>query len=289
MERDDSKNSITPLHIDNGDEHKPRKLSNNVSWEGSMLVISMVHDKDETDEEEDEHSTRNFIIGTLFWTFGVLSRTCGHTIIKILTIRSPYVTPNDSLLFMGLMNVPFSFAYGIKNKHNLNLFSYPKSIVAVVLIRAMFGLFSNFFINASLGLIPLSKMVFILSLTPITSAILAGIFLKERITWPTIACIFGTVFGIYLLTLNQEEGGSNKNSITGYILMWTAIWLWGGIFIMIRYMNLYNVPVSVNSGTLGCFFIIQAIIAYFWKDGLINIWKYTFVDFILLWGKIQHD
>mmetsp|Transcript_28363 Transcript_28363/g.25077 ORF Transcript_28363/g.25077 Transcript_28363/m.25077 type:complete len:114 (-) Transcript_28363:76-417(-) len=51
---------------------------------------------------------------------------------------------------------------------------------------------------------------------------------------------------------------------------------------MIRTMNLNNVPVSLNSGVLGCFFLGQSIFSFFWKDGLINFDQYTLFDISIL-------
>mmetsp|Transcript_28363 Transcript_28363/g.25078 ORF Transcript_28363/g.25078 Transcript_28363/m.25078 type:complete len:109 (-) Transcript_28363:673-999(-) len=107
-----------------------------------MLVVSAVNEEEGTIHKE-EDSKSNMLIGTLFALIAVLALTTGHTITKILSITSPYITPNDQMLFMGLFNVPFSFIFGLKNNLNMNLFSYPKFIIFIVFLRGLFGLLSN--------------------------------------------------------------------------------------------------------------------------------------------------
>jgi len=148
------------------------------------MIVSIVNNEESISSIEDEG--RSLLIGMLFSLLAVTSLTFGHTIIKVLSISSPYITSCDTLLFMGIFNVPISFTIGLFNGVDMNVFSYPKFISSLILTRGLFGLLSNGSIMIALSYIPLSKAIFILSLNPIVCAILAGIFLKEKISPTTI-------------------------------------------------------------------------------------------------------
>mmetsp|Transcript_4509 Transcript_4509/g.5174 ORF Transcript_4509/g.5174 Transcript_4509/m.5174 type:complete len:214 (+) Transcript_4509:147-788(+) len=134
----------------------------------------------------------------------------------------------------------------------------------------------------AISMIPLSKSIFILSLNPICCGILAFIFLKEKLSKPIIFCTIGACTGIYLLTLNTQEGGNADENPWGYFFIIIGAWLVGSLFIIMRFLNIYHIHVTVNSFMIGSMFVVQSIVVYFLKDGLINIEKYTVFDASLL-------
>jgi len=278
-----SKDNLLPLYVEDENNTMNKKvIHNNISCEGSVMIVSIVNNEESISSIEDEG--RSLLIGMLFSLLAVTSLTFGHTIIKVLSISSPYITSCDTLLFMGIFNVPISFTIGLFNGVDMNVFSYPKFISSLILTRGLFGLLSNGSIMIALSYIPLSKAIFILSLNPIVCAILAGIFLKEKISPTTIVWIFGAAVGIYLLTLNNQADETAENRLIGYTFMIFAILLSGAIFTMIRTLNLYNIHVCLNSGTLGIFLVLQSVIAYSYDSELINFDKYTLTDLGLLWA-----
>jgi len=69
----------------------------------------------------------------------VLCVSAGHMIIKILSVYSPYVTPYDITLFMGLFNFPMNLIIGIKSGVNMNIFTYEKAVLFLLFLRVTLG------------------------------------------------------------------------------------------------------------------------------------------------------
>ena len=66
----------------------------------------------------------------------------------------------------------------------------------------------------------------------------------------TILCI--AFFGIYCLTLNKpDEIDEASHQILGYSLTLAAAWLYGILFVILRYLNLLGIQVVVPPFYLG--------------------------------------
>ena len=222
----------------------------------------------------------------MFFSLGsITSLTWGHTLVKVLSITSPYITPFDVVLFMGCLNSFTSILYALIEGVNINIFSYPRKITLLIILRGILGLLINLSWYFALAYLSLSKWTIIMSISPIFWAILASIILKENINAITIICIFGAVTGIYFLSLNQEGNGKIKENPLGYIFMIIYILSISTSFIVMRTLNKYSLHVSINNGIQGVMFVILSIFMYFFYGDYINIEKYKTSDFIALSGN----
>jgi len=109
----------------------------------------------------------NLKLGMFFIFTTTLALTCGHTLIKILSIKSPYITPFDVVLFMGFINSFISIANAIYEGVSLNIFSYPRKITLLIILRGFIGLLINVSVFFALSYLPLSKCTVIMSISPI--------------------------------------------------------------------------------------------------------------------------
>mmetsp|Transcript_2022 Transcript_2022/g.1910 ORF Transcript_2022/g.1910 Transcript_2022/m.1910 type:complete len:91 (-) Transcript_2022:58-330(-) len=85
-------------------------------------------------------------------------------------------------------------AYGIFARFagaELNFLKLDKKVTMLLFGRGITGNVNFVMILTSIKLIPLSKATLILSLNPLSCAIVAAIFLKEKISPLTIGCILG--------------------------------------------------------------------------------------------------
>ena len=261
----DSSDNIHPLSVEDNLHTRKIILNGSISCDGSIVIISPIPEEESNYENFNElREKKDFIIGVLFQIWAVLFVTMGHSLWKMLSIHSPYITPFDLTLFMGFFNTPFYLFIGYQTGTNLNLFSYPRKMIILVITRVLVGLTNNIFIIFAISQIPLSKSIFIFSLNPICWAILATIFLKERINKITIMSIFGAAIGIYTLTLNKAEDGKG-GSLSGYISMLWAIWLTGLLFILIRSLNQNGIHLSLVNSVLGFSFLVQPLIVSMFK------------------------
>ena len=72
-------------------------------------------------------------------------------------------------------------------------------------------------------------------------------FLKEHISILSIILILCSVFGVYLLTLNKPENSVDENmEFIGYILVLGSACLYGWLFVINKYLVLYQVPILVS-------------------------------------------
>ena len=106
---------------------------------------------------------------------------------------------------------------------------------------------------------------------------------KEKVTFVTVLSTIIACGGIYLLTLNQVNHSSEENhAILGYMLAFSSAWLFGGIFVWIRYLNTNGVHPIMSSFSVGMGITLQTIVAYF--IGILHIDQYDFIDILLLFG-----
>ena len=116
-----SKDPILPLNVE-ATHTKKKVLESNISCDGSVMIVSLV------EEEKTEHKN-NLLLGVSLMMLAIIFVTLGHVLIKYLTIASPYITPYDLTLFMGLFNCPLNFLIGIKSGINMNIFKYAKTVL----------------------------------------------------------------------------------------------------------------------------------------------------------------
>ena len=176
--------------------------------------VSLVLGPDEQASETDYMKAAIFMVGaTLSWTLM-------HICMKLIYVRSPQITGQDTSSFIGYFIVPFMFIIGKYNKANLNIFSYDSKLQLLMLGRCINGILLNITFSNSLMYIPVSKGILIFCLNPLFCAIIAAVFLSEKITIVSISSTIGAFVGIYLLTINKGQDVQNDgHELFGYILI----------------------------------------------------------------------
>ena len=148
---------------------------------------------------------------------------------------------------MGLFCTPVYYIYGKYLKYDLNFFNFENKVKIIIVIRIMIGLTNNIAQLVAFYYISIGKAVLIFSLNPLFCAIAAGIFLKEHISATSVILILCSVFGVYLLTLNKTESSHDEDmEFIGYFLILGSACLYGSLFVINRYLILYQVPIIVS-------------------------------------------
>ena len=65
------------------------------------------------------------------------------------------------------------------------------------------------------SLIPIGKAVLIFDINPVLTILFAGVLLNEKIERIFILSAIGSLFGIYLLTMNDEPSNEKSNPYLG--------------------------------------------------------------------------
>ena len=225
---------------------------------------------------------RNTIIGIIFMLIFVIWMTTTHILIKYLMVLHPYITPYDVTYSVSIVCIVIYYWAGRIQNFNMNLLYFETNVKVLVILRSVFGAFSNLLFLLSLSQIIISKAVLIFSLNPIFWAIQAAVILKEKLNIVTIiSCIFASG-GIYLLTLRSQDQEDNQSNIIGYILMIGSGVFMGSIFVCLRYLFKYNVHVLLAPFYASLWFLIQSVILHIFCPNLYSFDQYQLVDILLL-------
>ena len=151
--------------------------------------------------------------------------------------------------------------------------------------RGFMGLVYNMIYMYSLKFIAVSKTTLVYSVNPLWWAIVAGIFLQERLNIILVLSTISAWGGIYLLTINKpQENESSEHQILGYLFSFMSAWIIAGVFAQLRALKPYNIDPKCISFYIGIFFALQVTYIYLFYPNLINIWNYDFIDItLLLW------
>lgn len=107
--------------------------------------------------------------------------------------------------------------------------------------------------------------------------------INEKLEKYKIVTTVVAVGGIYLLTMNKQnldDDTSYGYSILGYLLAFSSAWLFGGIFVCIRYLTQNGVHPIMSSFCVGIGITIQTGIAL--PLGLLHLDQYDRWDILLL-------
>ena len=148
----------------------------------------------------------------------------------------PYISAFDVTYAISIMSSTIYFIAGKSQKLNMNLLTYDRNVIFLIVLRVIWGGISNLLFLLSISQIIISKAVLIFSLNPIFWAIQAAIILKEKLSYFTIISCICATGGIYLLTLKNQDQDDNKTSMTGYLLMVGSALFMGSIFVWLRYI-----------------------------------------------------
>ncbi len=97
----------------------------------------------EEDNIQPSQLQENFPLGILCMFGAVISITIAHVIVKIVSLRSPYISPYDWTLFMGLVITPFNLIFALSTKKSLNILNYGNKAAGLLLLRVIIGLLNN--------------------------------------------------------------------------------------------------------------------------------------------------
>ena len=94
--------------------------------------------------------------------------------------------------------------YGITNK--FDVLNYPWQVYLLGFLIAVFAtVIPSFLVSASIKMISSSNFAVIAAVGPISTIILAAIFLNEKLTWLQLIGAFAVIIGISLVSLNKKN------------------------------------------------------------------------------------
>lgn len=94
--------------------------------------------------------------------------------------------------------------YGIAN--SFDLLNYPWQVYMLGFLIAVFAtVIPSFLVSASIKMISSSNFAVIAAVGPISTIILAAIFLNEKLTWLQLLGAFAVIIGISLVSLNKKK------------------------------------------------------------------------------------
>ena len=206
-----------------------------------------------------------------------------HICMKVIYVRSPQITGQDTTSFIGYFIVPCIFIMGKLNSANLNIFTYETKVQKIMLARCITGVALDIFITNGLRFIAVSKGILIFCLNPLFCAIIAAIFLHEKITMISISSTIGAFFGIYLLTLNRgQDSESSGHEILGYILVLGSAICYGLLFVWLRALSLFKINIFLSPFCFGMAINIQTLTLLLFFPDMMHISTYDSVDLFYL-------
>ncbi|WP_188650143.1 DMT family transporter [Yeosuana aromativorans] len=94
--------------------------------------------------------------------------------------------------------------YGIAN--TFDILNYPWQVYLLGFLIAIFAtVIPSFLVSASIKMISSSNFAVIAAVGPISTIILAAIFLNEKLTWLQLLGAFAVIIGISLVSLNRKK------------------------------------------------------------------------------------
>ena len=242
--------------------------------------ISLVSKDDCVVQDESKIQNDNIVAGILCMLLFVLWMTINHVMIKYLMVTHSYISSFDIIYAISITTAIIYYLIGKYQGCNMNLFSFERNLVILIILRAAIGTFCNLLFLLSLSQIIISKAILIFSLNPIFCAILAAIILKEKIHPVTIASCVCATGGIYLLTLKNQEQEDEKSTIFGCSLMVASAILMGAVFVWIRFIFKYPTNVWIINYWTSFGFLIQSIVVHILFPDCFSFGKYQFSDFV---------
>ena len=126
--------------------------------------------------------------------------------VKTAYVYYPYLTTMDVTTPRSVVLVFLSLSTALVKR--TNYFIVPRGTRLILLIRMILGTISMLSFFTALELLPTNKTVVLSNLMPVMTAILAAIFLKEKmhcLEWIGVIVAFG---GVVLVSLNAEGGST---------------------------------------------------------------------------------
>ena len=230
-----------------------------------------------------EKHNDQYLLGVWMMLLKVFFFSSDYIISKYAMRRSNYITPLDLCLGVISVMLPMNIMFCKYQNVNLNVFQYRADISIVLLIRTIIGTINNLCILYAIKFISVGKITLVKSINPLWCAIIAAVLIKEKLTKTTIICTIFACFGIYFLTLNRESNAEDKEfAIVGYFLVFSSAWLFGGVFVCIRYVNSNGLHPLIQSFCVSIGITIQTIIAM--SLGILHNDKYDATDLTWLIG-----
>ncbi|CAI2373031.1 unnamed protein product [Moneuplotes crassus] len=226
------------------------------------------------------NSQKRYILGFVLMIISVFLLTVVHSLTKYIPMRSPYIGSYDLVLSIGLCVTPINLIAALVYKVELRPTKYETKGLLLLVARIFIGLLNNLCVIWGITRVPLSKSVFILSLSPICCTLLASLLLKEVISKATIFCLIWGSVGVYILTLSHPDDGEGK--LLGYLSLILSIWLNGALFVLTKSLSLFKFHFSIVNAWFGLIYFIQPLALNLFRENTVNISQYDLVDVILL-------
>lgn len=177
--------------------------------------------------------------GFRYMAFGAFWFSLMSLLVKLAGQRLPSI---EIVLVRALITLALSFALlrrarlGLRGRH-------PRMLV----LRGLLGALALAFFYFSLVHLPLAEATVIQYTNPIFTAVLAGIFLRERLGWRHAACVAASLTGVLLIARPIGLVGGGEAALNG---TWVAIALAGAFcsasaYVTVRKMGTAEHPLVI--------------------------------------------
>ncbi|CAI2373960.1 unnamed protein product [Moneuplotes crassus] len=234
----------------------------------------------ESDVRRNENKS-NYIIGTLVMVTCVLVLTLKHTLIRMMSFASPYISVYDIIFFRGLVMAIFSSCFSLASKSYKQVPGLPKIALFFIILRSFLGVINYSSESYTVARLPLSKSTLIFSCSAITCALLAWVFLRERFGWTYVICLIGGILGVYVLSMSKEDT-HKQGGVSAYFTAIIAVWATGASVVASRQLNIYKVHFSLFGTSNGIHFVVATIICSFIFEDVFHFEMYTGYDIFML-------
>ncbi|CAI2372643.1 unnamed protein product [Moneuplotes crassus] len=270
-------------------------LQNGAGKSFSKRTSSVIEDiedcTNEVNEPEADDTKRNYIIGFSIMLTAVLTLTLKHSLIKLMSFHSPYLSVYDIILFRGCIMVIFmtgikvcitgNFFFSLCDKSHKQIPSLSRGALFFIFLRCALGVINYSSESYTVARLPLSKSTMMFSCSAITCAILAWVFLRERLGLTYILCLIGCTVGVYFLSLGKEDS-HKEGGVSAYLAAVIAIWANGASVVASRQLNLYKVHFSTFGVSFGIHFVVIMVVCSLLFDDVFHFEMYTNYDIFML-------
>ena len=211
-------------------------------------------------------------------SFSIVLLIIGSILISFggLIMRSMNSADSWQIIFYRALGFVLSFTIILLFRYRKNFINIIKKTGFNGFLGGLFYMTANFLFIKSFANTSIGNTLFTISTIPFITAIIAFIFLREKIKIQTIFLIIIAFFGIFIMIKGEVETGDYYGNI---LALGCALFFSFFILILRKYRNIDMMPV----GLIGGIFIV--LVSFIVNKGDINI---SSEDIILciLWGGI---
>lgn len=154
------------------------------------------------------------------------------TIIKYIGIKN-IITINQLIFLRTLLSLVMFCPFGIR--HAKEVLTIGKKDLALISLLCILATLDTYLWNIGLQKVPINNAILIAMMTPITTTILAGVFLKEKVTKG-----IKLVFLINTISTVAFYGIKTDQLNVGYLILFADLFVYGTTAIVIKKLSSYS-------------------------------------------------